>query len=42
MAPDIFDVTVATLASPAADFGMIAKKIAQRAKAEQGGQAADS
>jgi hypothetical protein len=35
IAPDIFDVTVATLASPAAGFGMIAKKIAERAKAEQ-------
>jgi len=42
IAPDIFDVTVATLASPAAGFGMIAKKIAARAKSEQGGQAAVS
>lgn len=35
MAPDIFDVTIAALASPAAGFGMVAKKIAERAKAGQ-------
>jgi hypothetical protein len=35
MAPDIFDVVVATLASPAAGFGVVVKKIAERAKAEQ-------
>jgi hypothetical protein len=36
MAPDIFDVVVATLASPTAGFGIVVKKIAERAKAEQG------
>jgi hypothetical protein len=34
--------TTPSSASPAAGFGMIVKKIAERAKAEQGGQTAVS
>jgi hypothetical protein len=34
MAPDIFDVVVASLANPAAGLGMAVKKIAEKAKAE--------
>ena len=37
MAPDIFDVVIATLVSPAAGLGMAVKKIAEKAKAEAGG-----
>lgn len=40
MAPNIFDVTVTMLASPATYYDMVAKKIAERAKAERGGQTA--
>jgi hypothetical protein len=34
IAPDILDVTLATITSPAAGFGMIAKKVAEKMKAE--------
>ena len=36
MAPDILDVVLATITSPAAGFGMAAKKIAEKAKASAG------
>ena len=36
MAPDILDVVLATIMSPAAGFGMAAKKIAEKAKASAG------
>ncbi len=32
MAPDIFDVTIATLANPLAGIGLVAKKIGDKAK----------
>ncbi len=35
MSPDIFDVAIATLASPLAGFGMVIKKIGEKAKIEQ-------
>ncbi len=35
MAPDIFEVAIATLASPLAGFGLVAKKIGDRAKLER-------
>lgn len=34
IAPDIVDVVLATIANPAAGFGMIAKKVAEKMKAE--------
>ncbi|MFZ5856507.1 MAG: hypothetical protein ACOYZ6_06725 [Chloroflexota bacterium] len=34
IAPDILDVALATIANPAAGFGMIAKKVAEKMKAE--------
>jgi hypothetical protein len=34
IAPDILDVAIATIANPAAGFGMIAKKVAEKMKAE--------
>lgn len=34
IAPDILDVTLATITSPAAGFGMIAKKVAEKMKVE--------
>jgi hypothetical protein len=34
MAPDILEVTLATIANPIAGFGVIAKKVAEKAKAE--------
>jgi hypothetical protein len=34
MAPDIFEVAVATLASPLAGIGLVVKKIGERAKVE--------
>ncbi len=34
IAPDILDVAIATIASPAAGFGTIAKKVAERMKIE--------
>ena len=34
MAPDILEVTLATLANPAAGLGAVASKVAQRVKAE--------
>jgi len=37
IAPDIFDVTVAALTSPAAAVGMVVKKVAEKAKAAQSG-----
>lgn len=36
MAPDILDVTLATITNPVAGFGMIAQKIANRFKASAG------
>jgi len=41
MAPDIFEVTVATLANPALGFAVIAQKIAKKAREEYGQQKAD-
>ena len=35
LAPDIFDVAIATLANPLAGLGLVAKKIGERAKLEQ-------
>ncbi|MCB0190763.1 MAG: hypothetical protein KDJ65_02365 [Anaerolineae bacterium] len=35
IAPDIFDVVVATLANPAAGFSIVAAKIAQKVKEEE-------
>ncbi len=40
MAPDIFDVAVATLASPLAGLGLVIKKIGEKAKLEAGRQKA--
>lgn len=34
IAPDILDVAIATIANPAAGFGMIAKKVAEKMKTE--------
>jgi hypothetical protein len=34
IAPDIFDVAIATLANPLAGLGLVAKKIGERAKVE--------
>ncbi|RME87387.1 MAG: hypothetical protein D6770_09455 [Anaerolineae bacterium] len=34
IAPDILDVVIATMANPAAGFGMVAKKVADRMAAE--------
>ena len=34
IAPDMIDVAIATIANPAAGFGMIAKKVAEKMKAE--------
>ncbi len=34
MAPDIFDVAIATLANPLAGLGLVVKKIGERAKVE--------
>ena len=34
IAPDILDVAIATIANPAAGFGMIAKKVAEKMKNE--------
>lgn len=34
IAPDILDVIIATIANPAAGFGMIAKKVAEKMKQE--------
>lgn len=36
IAPDILDVAIATIANPAAGFGVIAKKVAEKMKAEAG------
>ena len=36
IAPDILDVAIATIANPAAGFSMIAKKVAEKMKAEAG------
>lgn len=38
MAPDIFDVTVATIANPVAGFATVARKVAAKAKEQYGGQ----
>ena len=38
MAPDIFEVTVATLANPALGFALIAQKVAKKARAEYNAQ----
>jgi hypothetical protein len=35
LAPDIFDVAIATLANPLAGLGLVAKKIGERAKIQQ-------
>lgn len=37
MAPDILEVILATIANPIAGFGVVAKKIAEKMKAEAGG-----
>lgn len=37
IAPDILDVAIATIANPAAGFGMIAKKVAEKMREEAGG-----
>jgi len=34
IAPDVFDVAIATLANPLAGLGLVAKKIGERAKVE--------
>ena len=39
IAPDILDVIIATIANPAAGFGMIAKKVAEKMKQEVNKQA---
>jgi predicted transport protein len=36
MAPDILEVTIATITNPVAGFGMVAKKIAEKFKASTG------
>jgi hypothetical protein len=36
MAPDILEVVLATIANPLAGFGMVAKKVAEKIKAEAG------
>jgi hypothetical protein len=35
MAPDIFEVTVTTWTNPVAGVGMVLKKVAEKAKAEE-------
>jgi hypothetical protein len=40
IAPDILDVALATIANPAAGFGMIAKKVAEKMKSESASTAA--
>ena len=42
MAPDIFDVTVKTLISPAAGIAEVIRKVAEKAKAESSSASADA